>query len=329
LLNSDFSIPYDPIVDYLDSLPAWDNETDHIKQLAESVKTTNEGFFIKCLYKWLVAMVRSWINTNVVNQTVLVFSGAQGIGKTTWVNNLVPSQLKDYYYSGTINPNNKDTLIHLSECALINLDELENLNRSEIGVLKEIITKGQIRMRRPYGKSAEILPRRASFAGSVNQSQFLNDPTGSRRFLCFEALSFDTQHQINIDLVYSQALALFKSGFIYWFSQDEIKELESNNEQYKSTPMEDELLLQLFEPCNDEEGKCEYLTATDIAGEFNNASNVRVDNGLVNRIGKAATKHNFPRVKKKSIYKYSVKRKTDFESKAYGNDQQGWEVSKA
>jgi hypothetical protein len=31
---------------------------------------------------------------------------------------------------------------------LINLNELENLNRSEIGSLKEIITKTQIRMRK-------------------------------------------------------------------------------------------------------------------------------------------------------------------------------------
>lgn len=55
-------------------------------------------------------------------------------------------------------PGNKDTLIHLVECMLINLDELENLNRTEIGSLKELITKNQIRIRRPYGHNNETYP---------------------------------------------------------------------------------------------------------------------------------------------------------------------------
>lgn len=57
------------------------------------------------------------------------------------IKKLMPLELKQYIFSGSINPNNKDTLIHLAECMLINLDELENLNRTEIGSLKELITK--------------------------------------------------------------------------------------------------------------------------------------------------------------------------------------------
>jgi len=101
------------------------------------------------------------------------FSGAQGIGKTTWMEKLCPSILRPYLFSGTINPNNKDTLIHLAECMLINMDELENMNRTEIGTLKEIITKSAIRIRRSYGHNNESLTRRASFMGSVNTSLFL------------------------------------------------------------------------------------------------------------------------------------------------------------
>jgi predicted P-loop ATPase len=98
----------------------------------------------------------------------------------------MPKPLKEYIFSGTINPSNKDTLIHLAECMLINLDELENLNKTEIGSLKEIITKTHIRMRKAYGHNNENMPRRASFAGSVNTAQFLNDTTGSEDSLCFE-----------------------------------------------------------------------------------------------------------------------------------------------
>ena len=166
-------------------------------------------------------MVGCVLDDKVINHTVIVFSGKQGLGKTTWVERLVPKQLKEYLFSGTINPNNKDTLVQLAECMLINLDELENLNRSEIGSLKEIITKTQIRMRKAYGHNNETMPRRASFAGSVNTAQFLNDSTGSRRFLCFELEGIKYQHSVDINMAFSQALFLVpmrspkvKSSFI-------------------------------------------------------------------------------------------------------------------
>jgi hypothetical protein len=64
---------------------------------------------------------------------------------------LVPDALEGYLYSGIVNPNNKDTLINLSENLIINLDELENLNKTELGSLKALITQSAIRLRKAYG----------------------------------------------------------------------------------------------------------------------------------------------------------------------------------
>jgi predicted P-loop ATPase len=80
--------------------------------------------------------------------------------------------LKEYLFSGTINPNNNDTLVQLAEFMLINLDKLENLNRSEIGSLNEIITKTKTRMRKAYGNNNVTMPRSASFSGIGNTAQF-------------------------------------------------------------------------------------------------------------------------------------------------------------
>jgi predicted P-loop ATPase len=196
LLYSDFCELFNPFEDYFFNLPTYDEKTDYITELANTITTTKQDLWQQCFKKWLVAMVGCVLDDKVINHTVIVFSGKQGLGKTTWVEKLVPKQLKEYLFSGTINPNNKDTLVQLAECMLINLDELENLNRSEIGSLKEIITKTQIRMRKAYGHNNETMPRRASFAGSVNTAQFLNDSTGSRRFLCFELEGIQYQHDV-------------------------------------------------------------------------------------------------------------------------------------
>ena len=126
LLKSDFIQQYDPYLDYFDSLPEWDGVTDYIGQLAKTVDTDNPELWLASFRKWLVALVGGVLDEQIINHTMIVLTGKQGLGKTTWILGLIPEQLKGYVFSGTINPDNKDTLIYLSESMLINLDELEN-----------------------------------------------------------------------------------------------------------------------------------------------------------------------------------------------------------
>ena len=313
MLYSDFCELYNPFSTYFESLPAWDEQTDYIAQLTDTITTTHQDLWHTCFKKWLVAMVGCVLDEKIINQTVIVFSGKQGIGKTTWMENLVPKELKQYLFSGTINPNNKDTLIHLSECMLINLDELENLNRTEIGSLKELITKTHIRIRRAYGHNNETLPRIASFAGSVNTVQFLNDTTGSRRFLSFEVTGIKYEHKVSLDDVYSQALHLFISGFRFWFNGEEIDAINTNNEQYQLHSPEEELLLTWFEPVKLETdgspsfSRPSYLNASQIAAKLADKAKINVTDGTIVKLGKALRKHGFIRLKKNQVYTYMVR----------------------
>ena len=306
LLHSDYCEMYDPFEDYFNNLPENQDETDYIQMLADTITTTKQDLWRICFKKWFVAMVACVLDEKQVNQTVIVFSGKQGLGKTTWIEKLMPKPLKEYIFSGTINPSNKDTLIHLAECMLINLDELENLNRSEIGSLKEIITKTHIRMRKAYGHNNENLPRRASFAGSVNTAQFLNDTTGSRRFLCFEVEHIEYTHDIDINKVYAQALQLKEDGFRHWFNQEEIKEINANNEQYQIMSPEEELLLTWYEPTTKENANA-FLKTTEIAVRLSIVANININDSTVNKLGKALKKHGFLRMAKNKTYVYAVK----------------------
>jgi hypothetical protein len=306
LLYSDFCVLFNPFEDYFFNLPSYDENTDYITELANTITTTKQDLWQQCFKKWLVAMVGCVLDDKVINHTVIVFSGKQGLGKTTWVEKLVPKPLKEYLFSGTINPNNKDTLVQLAECMLINLDELENLNRSEIGSLKEIITKTQIRMRKAYGHNNETMPRRASFAGSVNTAQFLNDSTGSRRFLCFELEGIKYQHDVDINMAFSQALFLFKSGFRFWFDQEEIKAITENNEQYQLRSPEEELLLTWFEPC-EKENATHFLNASQIGAKLAEKAKINLNDGTINKIGKSLKKHNFLRLMRKGSPVYALR----------------------
>jgi hypothetical protein len=305
ILNSNFCPPHNPFNEYFNSLPPWDGCTDYISQLAGTITTTQQDLWLTHFKKWLVALVATAIDPKVINHTVIVLTGGQGIGKTTWSLKLVPSKLINYVYSGSINPNNKDTLIHLTECILINLDELENLNRTEIGSLKEMITKSHIRMRRAYGHNNESLVRRASFIGSVNTSQFLNDSTGSRRFLCFEVKSIQYEFEIDLDLVYAQALQLYRDGFRFWFDKSEVISITTNNEQYQIRTVEEELLLSWFRKPKAGEYP-HYLSASQVLSKLSSLAKINATTGNVITLGKALRKHGYERVKKGGAWVYPV-----------------------
>jgi predicted P-loop ATPase len=307
LLNSDFVGTYNPFVDYVESLPKWDGHTDHILELARTVKTTNDEFWHECFKRWMVAYVGCATDDAITNHTVIVFAGKQGVGKTTWHLNLVPRELQGYKYSGIVKPHNKDSGIQLSECILINLDELESLNKAEIGDLKEMVTKSAIRVRRAYGYNHENYTRRASFTGSVNKAQFLNDTTGSRRFLCFEVLEIVYPDKRLLNLAMAQAKALLDSGLKFWFDDAEIAAITKNNERYQVLTVEEELLLKYFQPTGDGE-KGHAYTATELAGVLTATTKISVSNTFVNNLGRALNKHRFKRVKANGVYSYLVRK---------------------
>ena len=81
VIGSGFVPDYHPFQRYLNKLPDWDGE-NHILVLSGSVMVKGgvekQMLFYQYLRKWLVAMVASWLDDEVVNQTVLVFIGDQG-----------------------------------------------------------------------------------------------------------------------------------------------------------------------------------------------------------------------------------------------------------
>jgi len=269
LLSSDYAKPYDPFIDYYKQLPAWDKTTDYIGQLAETVtlKNTsgeNKKTFVEYLRKWLIAAAGCATTAEVVNHTCLTLVGPQGRYKTTWLNRLVPKSLSSYIHVGTIDPTDKDTKIHLSECFLINLDELETLNKHELGSLKSVLTYQTSRLRRPYDRFADQLVRRASFVGSINRDNFLTDETGTRRFLVVEIEAINAAHTIDMDQVHSQAYSLFKSGERYWFDMDETTKVNERNKEFAVQTTEDELVKQYCTASGAAVAE-DWLSATQVA----------------------------------------------------------------
>ena len=201
------------------------------------------------------------------NHTCLVLTGEQGKFKTSFLDLLCPPALHGYSYTGKIYPQEKDTLTYIGQNLIVNIDDqLKALNKRDENELKNLISCPMVKYRMPYDKYVEEHPHLASFVASMNGNDFLTDPTGSRRFLPFEVLSIDINKAkaISMDTVYAEAKALLKSGFRYWFDEDEIAELYRESEDFQVQTPEMELLLCCFEKPTDDNPHCSYMTTTEI-----------------------------------------------------------------
>ncbi len=308
LMKSEFTTPFDPFKEYFDGLEPWDQKTDYIAQLAGTVQLkdpSEQPLFETFLRKWLVAAVGCAIDPKISNHNCLILVGDQGIYKSTWINGLVPSALSEYLFVGTIDPGNKDSIIHISECFLINLDELETLRKDKMGDLKSMITMERTRGRRPYERFTEQMIRRSSFAGSINNNSFLADETGSRRFLVFEVTMVHMNHGIDMDRVYAQAHFLFKSGFRYWLDQRETAMVNSRNKKFSTQTTEDELVAQYCIP-----DQYQWKTATEVAEKMAQSHQYPLRSASARNFGYALKRADF-RVKKTGGTSYYAVEVTD------------------
>lgn len=308
LLKSKYVQRYNPFNDYFDKLPKWDETTDYIEMLTSTVDTTNNDFFKSTFRKWIVAMVASLLEDKLINHTFLIFTGGQGIGKTTWINNLIPERLSEYYYSGSISPNHSDSKIQLAENMLINVDELQGMTKKGLEDLKALVTIRDIKVRRPYASIHEALPHRASFAGSVNSADFLSDTTGNRRFLCFEVKSIEYEHDILMEDVFSQALYLFRNGFRFYLNKEEIEQLNENNEAFVQQSIEEDTLKKSIEPCDENDDEAIWGSTTDLLKTLSVIEpKIVVNDRSLQKVGRLLKKHGFKPMKKNGIQKYPYK----------------------
>lgn len=275
LINSDFSEKYNPLLDYLTALPAWDGKTDYIQMLADRIHIadtdgahhTQEDFryFFK---KWFVAMVVTWVTDTVVGQTILIFVGKGGLFKTTFFDKLLPKILHDYFINeSTASYTDKDFMEAMASKALMCLDEFETAFGKNLSAFKSCVTKLFFSIRRPYDKYRTELPHRAAMCGTSNSVQIISEEE-NRRYSpwLIESIDSPIDHPIDYQHVYAQAVALGKEvmerqrkhedGWVFWLTTEDIEVMREHNKMFMiSNYMEDQILRYYRVPDKDVEAR--------------------------------------------------------------------------
>lgn len=249
LINSHLTEKHNAIQEYFNSLQ-WDGK-DYLQQLYDTITLEPLDFANgkniatewKGLFKqWLISAVACMLG-RAPNHVMLLLSGGQGIGKTTWLNKLCPAILdQDYRVTGHINPDLKDdnTANFLAEKAFVNIDDqLDNIFAKDFNAIKSIITIDKINNRKKYARFETSRPRIANIVGSVNQERIFID-SENRRYLCFKVVTLDYLHKIDMDGLWAQIHHEYKQGARHYFSSEQINTINQINDQFAKIPPEQE-----------------------------------------------------------------------------------------
>ncbi len=335
VIESDYVPIFNPFVEYLNSLPEWhEGDHDYIADLAATVKVKGEPpeedsslfslpsslsklfTFRSSLKKWLVGMVAAWLSDDVVNNVILVLIGEQGAYKTTWFSCLLPPQLRQYFYVKTnANRLSKDDLLTLAQYGLVCCEELDTMRPAELNQLKAAVTMPSIDERAAYAHFHEHRKHIASFCGTGNNLQFLSDPTGNRRWLPFEVENIVSprDHPFDYEGIYAQAYALYRGGFRYWFTQDEVRKQNNYNRLFEIPHLERELVDLYFRlPQEGENG--EFVSAARALQLISFGISQKLNSVEVSR---AFVELGFRRVRTKKSRGYLVVCRTAEEMKSY------------
>lgn len=275
---------YNPIREFLSKHPLPDS-TPHLDTLLSSIETDTPGYE-KWITKWLVSLIAT--TYGVYSPLTLVFAGEkQGTGKTHFFRYLLPKCLRGLYAESKMDAG-KDDEILMTKKLIIMDDEYGGKSKKEYTKMKEVTAKEWVNVREPYGRVSVDLRRLSMFAGTSNDLQILNDPTGNRRVIPIHILGISRElyNKCDKEALMHELHYLYKDGYDFTVLKDDIKELNENTDIFKISTQEEELIRDKLSHGSSMGG--EWLTITQIIQyliadtKINSMSNTRVGMLLIN-----------------------------------------------
>jgi putative DNA primase/helicase len=229
------------------------------------VPASGEKMKRKLMRKWMIqAVAAAFSPDGIAGQGILTFVGPQNIGKTTWFQRLAPAHLDAVLTGHTLDMRSKDSIFIALSYWIVELGELDaTFSKSEISALKSFTTQAMDKLRRPYAATESNFGRRTVFGGTVNEPQYLNDPTGNRRFWSIEVNGFDLASGVDMQQVWAEIKSIWESGEHWALNQQELVELNTHNEEFTVVDPIEERLAAAFDWSELGLGDELWVTATD------------------------------------------------------------------
>ena len=183
-----------------------------------------------------------------------IFVGAQGIGKSTFLSNLG----KKWFSDSLSSFEGKEGAEQLKDSWILEVGELAAMSKFETSAIKQFLSKKEDIYRPAYGRRVEVFPRRCVFAGTSNESEFLRDTTGNRRFLAVDVGVVKATKSVwddmpgEVDQIWAEAVECYKFGASLRLSKEAENAAREQQESHMETsPYEGAVQVYLDKPVPD------------------------------------------------------------------------------
>lgn len=272
--------PLNSVADWITSKP-WDGK-DRLQSIYDSL-TSHEDFPERLknqlIYRWLLSAVAATLKPSGFKaRGVLTLQGPQNIGKTSWISNLITEPLLresvlklDHH----LDAGNKDSIITAISHWIVEIGELDSSFKKDIARLKGFLTADRDKVRRPYGRADSEYPRHTVFCATVNEHNFLVDPTGNSRWWTIPLTSVNYQHGIDMQQLFAQLAIKYNQGEQWWLTPEEEHLLEVNNKNHRSVSVIRERILEAFDMTKMNANGLPAMTASQLLMhlDFNSPTN--------------------------------------------------------
>lgn len=233
---------FHPIQDYIKSTE-WDGIKRIDTLLIDYFGAEDNSYTRAAIRKALCAAVTRVFRPGAKYDMVLILVGPQGTYKSTFIRKLGMNWFSDTFTT----VQGKEAYEQLQGAWIIEMAELSAFKKSEAESIKQFISKEDDAFRPAYGRTVEIYKRQCIFFGTTNDTDFLKDPTGNRRFNPIdihpeEATKSvpDDLTQNEIDQIWAEAYQLYLNNEPLYFENRDVSAL-AKSEQAKHASTDERL----------------------------------------------------------------------------------------
>lgn len=234
---------YHPVRDWILSAPL--TQHDVFNKFLSTIKTTDNDFSYLLLKRWMLSAVYSvFTDTSFCAQGVLVIQGLTGTHKSSFVMSLAPPSLRAIKGGLSVDPSKKDDIFTSAEYWIAELGELDaTFRKADIARLKSHITNDIDDVRRPHAVRNSRMIRRTVYAATVNESRFLVDTTGNRRWWTISITEpINTRHGLDMQQVWRFIYECYLKGESPFLNHEEMARLHETNKEFEFLdPFEEKL----------------------------------------------------------------------------------------
>ena len=232
---------YSPVQEYLNSVAG--AEPINLDELALRYFGNSDPFQATLLKKTLIAAVARAFAPGCKHDTLCILQGEQG-----WFKSEFWAKLAAEFFTDNLNDaNEKDEKLKLRRYWILEYSEFETVyKRKEVEQLKAFLSSRIDSIRKPYGRAVEDFPRTSIFVGTTNRQEFLQDPTGERRYWVIAV-----QQRVPIELldqerdrIWGEAVRLYQAGAKWWLEPEEDTALAKVNQGWQVSDLWESAILQ-------------------------------------------------------------------------------------